>query len=261
MPLVGAAILPHSPLLLPGLRSEIKTQVQKTTVAIHSLADELYAREPEVLLLMAAHTATTGLSDRYAFIQAPQLPYSFAEFGDLKTQGEFKGAVGFTHRLKERWETVFPFPLVSVKQLPYTFAVPLVVLGEPLNKLPVVCLQVPKEIPVDEIKRLALLLSEELDIARERVVMLAAGDLAHATTETLTESQIFDKLFCSACDQCSVDKLVNLEADLRARTRECLWAPTTLLCATLGECNTHMDVISYESPVGVGFLVARFDLA
>ncbi len=257
MPIVGGALLPHSPLLLPALKPEVRTQVSKTSAAITALGQALVTLEPDVLVVVAAHTETDNPRRGYALLQAPRLAYAFNQLGDLSTAGTFHGAVGFIHRLKERLETSFPIPLATMGNLPYTFALPLVTLGSPLNTKPVVCLQLPKIIPLDELNTLGALLAEALAITRERVVLLGSGDLAHATAQTATAAKIFDQLFQTACQQNSLEQLVNLDPAVRKLTRECLHAPACLLYRLAQDQAITTTVRSYEAPGGVGLLVAE----
>lgn len=260
MPIVSATILPHSPLLLPGLIDEARKAVGKTTAAINNVGEKILAKKPDVVLVISAHTGAADGFNKYALFQGPEFNYAFNQFGDLATNGSFKGAVGFIHHLKEKLEIKFPLPLVSADLLPYTLAIPLVCLGGVLNNLAVACLQIPKEISADEIKQLATLLGEEISNMSERVAVIAAGDLAHTNETSNTKAKIFDQLFQAACHNNSLNKLTNMDILARREVKECLWAPVTLLYSLLGECKISTQIISYEMPVGIGFLVAEVNV-
>jgi aromatic ring-opening dioxygenase LigB subunit len=260
MPLISATILPHSPLLLPGLTDEARAAVSKTTTAIGSLSEKILSQKPDVIFIISAHTGLVGGSNKYALLQGPKFNYVFNQFGDLVTSGSIKGAIGFTHHLKEKLETKFPLPLVSAELLPYTFAIPLVCLGATINSLPIACLQIPKEISADEIKRLATLLSEEISAMPERVAIIATGNLSHNKETSNTQAKIFDQLFQAACQENSLNKLTNMDVSVRREIEECLWSPTTLLYSLLGEQKVSTQIISYEASVGIGFLVAEINI-
>lgn len=260
MPIVSATILPHSPLLLPGLADEVRQAVSKTITAINNMGEKILAQKPDVILVIAAHNGVAGGSNKYALFQGPEFNYAFNQFGDLATSGSFKGAVGFIHHLKEKLETKFPLPLVSTNLLPYTLAIPLICLGNTLNNLPSACLQIPKEISADEIKQLAALLGEEISNMSERVAIIAAGDLAHTNEISDTKAKIFDQLFQAACHNNSLNKLINMDLTARRELKECLWAPVILLYSLFGEYKISTQIISYETPTGIGFLVAEINV-
>jgi len=259
MPLIGAGLLPRSPLLLPGLLPEIRLRAAKTSQAINELANEMYALQPDVILLIASESAASPTAS-YGLLQAPKFFSSFKAFGDLVTKAEFNGAVGFTYHLKESGETKFPLPLLSPAQLPHIFGLPLIHLGKPLNSLPVACLQVPKQISLDDLDRLTGLLEETLARTSERVVMVAAGDLGHHWGSGLAESSLFDKLFQAAVAQNKLNTLLNIDSQVRERSLECLWSPTVVLYSVLSQRRLATRVLSYESPFDVGFLVAQLEL-
>ena len=261
MPLVGAGLLPHSPLLLPGLLADIRLRAKKTSQAIGQLANELYALQPDVILLIASQSQDTAERGAgYSLLQAPKFYSSFKAFGDLVTTGEFAGAVGFTYRLKERGETKFPLPLLSPVKLPYIFSIPLVYLGKPLNGLPISCLQVPSQISLDDLEHLTRLLEETLATVRERVVMVAVGDLGHHWGNRTAESSLFDKLFQAAVSENKINILLNIDTKVRQRSLECLWGPTVVLYSVLSQRKVTTKVLSYEAPFDVGFLVTQLEL-
>lgn len=260
MPVIAAAIVPHSPLLLPGLAPAMRRQVEATSQALGRLSSELGALAPETVLIIAAHRREDSGADHFRLWQGPHWRYSFRQFGDLATSGQLRGAVGFTHHLKEQLETSYPIPLASAAALPYTLTVPLACLGLPLVSLPIACLEVPGNISWEELHRVGTLIGEQLTQTQERVVLLAAGDLASSGARDKTEAKIFDQVFAGAIKTAAVDKLVNLDPALRARTKESLWAPALFSCSALTEQLRGAAILSYEAPAGVGLLVARFEL-
>lgn len=260
MPIVAATIIPHSPVLLPGLAEPVRKNVAQTTSAIATLAQQLLKLEPDLLLMVTAHAEPTGSSHRLGLLQGPKFSFSFAEFGDLVTTGSVPGAVGFVHHIKEQLETSFPIPFISGDELPYTMGVPLACLGVQFSNLPLAGLQLPKDITWEELRRLSQFLAEHLAQSNKRLVIVATGDLSHTTKTDATECKIFDQVFTNSVRAAEIDTLANLDQKLRERTRECLWAPTLFLATVLQEQYRGAKVLSYEAPAGVGLLVANCEL-
>lgn len=259
MAIVAAAILPHSPLLLPGLMREVRTQVYKITRAIEQLATEFYARQIDLLFLVANHTPDDYLSNQFCLLQAPQLIYRFREFGDLKTVGTVKIDLCLTHLIREKSEAHLAVPLITTKQLPYTFAVPVALLSNIGSELPLVCLQVPRQAMFDELRWLASLIRDVLSTEARRVALVATGDLAHWRKNTASEAEIFDRQFCQAIQANDIDKLLNLEPQLIKQSQECLVSPTVFIYSLLDNFALKTEILSYNSNLGVGLIVA--DLA
>lgn len=259
MPLVTAAVVPNSPLLLPGLNTKARNCVVKTTSAINALEAHLNAFAPEVLLLLATTTDTTISGHKYSMLQAPKLAYQFSEFGDLTTVGIAQIALGFTHQLKEKCETSFPIPLSSPKQLPYIFSVPVALLSGKFAAIPIACIQLPINIPLDEITQLAKIIKDHCAESSKRVAILAAGLLARHKNSSDTDAPIFDRQFQLLATRSDAMALLNLDSTIRMRIPQTMWEPASLLYSILSGHNVVTDVLSYESPLGVGLLTASIN--
>lgn len=257
MAIVAAAIVPHSPVLLPGLAKAVKSKVNKTNSAINALGQELYARQIDRVILITSHNPGHDLVNQFCLLQAASLPYRFNEFGDLKTSGRLRVDVAFTHRLKEAAETQFSLPLLNPKNLPYTFAVPWAILHDYLKAATAVCLQIPRTASFEDLRWLAGLLKEMASQDGLRLAVIVAGDLAHFNTRQDTDAKIFDQSFRQAIQEADVDKLLNLETNLRQQSQECLVNPAIFLYTLLEQHQFTTDILSYENELGVGLLVAH----
>lgn len=257
MPIVGGGLLPNSQLLLPGLSAEVRKAVSKTTAAISRLAHELYAREPDVMIMLAVDEAASAKQPRYSLLQAPELPYSFASLGDLTTFGTAHLAYGLTHLLKERWETSFPLPLVTPSQLPAAFSLPLVSLGLPLSNLPLVALRLPLDATHDELHHLSELLGSELERLPQRSLIMGVGTLGHGSSKADSNATMYDRQFKRALEA-TPDQLVNLDSALRQQVKDTLWPAATLAWLCYGNHSVRLERTSYEAPTGLGYLVGQF---
>ncbi|MDP3986590.1 MAG: hypothetical protein Q8P77_04165 [Candidatus Veblenbacteria bacterium] len=241
---------------MPKLAPPALKLTSKTRAGVSRLAHELYARQPTVAVVVASGTS---LPPRFALLQGTAVPYSFAEWGDVATAGTVSIATGFTHQLKERGEIKFPMQLVSMPTLPYSFAVPVVLLSLVFPRLPFVFYHLPSAPQLDELGQAALLLSEQCEASTERVLVLASGTLAQVGPHDQGEAQVYNQYFRQALSSGDRSALVNLDPKLRAKARESLWAPVTLAWLALGERQVAPTMVSYESPARVGYLVAQLD--
>ena len=256
MPLVGCALIPNSPLLLPKLATAARKYVAKTAAAVSRLAHELYALQPSVLMIASCRQEAGG---PFSLLQAPQLNYAFADWGDVATVGTVTIATGFTHALKETAEVDFPIILKSVDRLPVYFGVPVILLNQVLNKVPFVFLEIPPGATVEELNRLGLIMAEHFMVAKERIILLAAGTLAEQTKQRRDDAHIYDNYFCAALLPWRADKLINVDVALRQRVRDSIWAPTVLTAVVLGERDSQATILSYEAPAKVGYVVAQLN--
>jgi len=256
MPIIGAALIPNSPLLLPKLSPLVQRRLAKTKQAIDRLAHELYARQPSLIIIIGYTQTISGVCN---LLQAPKLSYSFAEWGDVVTKGEVLIATGFTHSLKERAEVNFPLLLRSVDRLPVNLAVPVNLLSTIFSQSPFVFLELPSSINLDDLTHLSTIIKEHCDSSSERIAIVAVGNLAERITKSKNEAQVYDKYFQAALKPLNQQSLDNLDADLKKRVKETIWAPTLLTAMVVGEIATETEILSYEAPAKVGYIVAQIN--
>lgn len=256
MPLVSLALVPNSPLLLPKLSATVHKRLAKTREAIDRLLPELYARQVEIIIIAAY---ADNKLDGTCLLQSSYLPYSFAEWGDVITTGQVSIATGYTHALKEKSETNQPIPLRTVERLPINFAVPAHWLKQVFVKQPFVFLELSTLTNLDELHQLALLLREHINNAPQRVLLVAAGNLAAHLGKNKAEALIYDKYFQRALQPLNSQALANIDGELRKRVKETSWAPTLLLALLSEDLGVKTEILSYEAPAGVGYIVAEFN--
>ncbi|MDD5145351.1 MAG: class III extradiol dioxygenase subunit B-like domain-containing protein [Candidatus Pacebacteria bacterium] len=106
---------------------------------------------------------------------------------------------------------------------------------------------------------------ETLD-KNKKYALIASGDLSHCLKEDgpygfSPEGPKFDKDLIDALKKKNIEKILNLEDDY-PQAGEC---GLRSFCFMLGileaaKINWHAEILSYEGPFGVGYLVANFKL-
>ncbi|NBS41385.1 AmmeMemoRadiSam system protein B, partial [bacterium] len=100
----------------------------------------------------------------------------------------------------------------------------------------------------------------------ERIAVIASGDLAHCLTSDAPagfkpEGAIFDASMREAVEQASASRLLALDQDVVAASAECGYRPLLVELGILDGMRLRPEVLSYEAPFGVGYLVAQFHFA
>jgi AmmeMemoRadiSam system protein B len=108
-------------------------------------------------------------------------------------------------------------------------------------------------------------LKEVLVDSNKRIAVIASGDLSHAlTTEApagYSEQGVeFDSKFQEAISGNNIDSLVNLDTGMVEKAHQCRLLPIATLTGVLIQINYKPELMSYEAPFGVGYLVANFKL-
>ncbi|MEK7637733.1 MAG: AmmeMemoRadiSam system protein B [Patescibacteria group bacterium] len=257
MPIVAAAVLPHTPLLLPTVAKEHAALLAVTTSQVQAVAADCYAAKPDVLVILTPHGSTL----RQAIVVHAAEVYrgGFADFGDLVTHLDARGALGLTHQLKMAAEREhLPLVLQTFPELDYGTSIPLIFLLKSQPQAPVIPIIVPPRQP-DLLLRTGAVLHDFLSATRARSVIVASADLSRRR-ERIPDARRRpsgeERRLSSAI--VAVDPAQ--AAAVTPRLSTCGYDPIVVLLSTLQGLASSGRVMSFEAPFGVGLMTATFDL-
>lgn len=259
--IVFSAVTPHSPLLLESINKDQISRVQETRDAMKHLAEDLYAVRPDVILHISEHP--TGFSDTFSINLSDPFLFDLKEFGDLGFEKKFRPAVVLTDHLQRSLRKVDqPVTLTTDTALHYASAVPLALLTE---KLPNVRL-----LPItysDLSPKAHFLFGEAMkDVLMKsnlRIAVIASGDLSHSLTENSPAGfneagEKFDAKIQEIMSTKNTAGLLNIDPALIVSAHETLYRPFCMLMGIIDRIATVTQILSYEAPFGVGYLVSEF---
>lgn len=254
MPIIAAAVVPHSPLLIPAIAKDHTARSVELLNVLKNLGQELYAIQPETVVFLTPHgpnvTATTTIE------VGDTLTGTLIEFGDIKTNLRLPAAVGLSHRLKEVAEdTGIPLTLQSATGLDYGVTVPWVTLWPepmPWTVMPIAVQSGSLEMSI----RLGELLRDFFQSRPERVVLIASGD-TNRRSKSMTESDrrpTHDERFIAeAITHIDGSRLSGLHT-----TDMCLREPLVALLSCLNGLPWVGTMRMFDVPLTVGQFVAEF---
>jgi len=262
--IVFAAFTPHSPLLVPSIGKEARSRLKQTIVAMKSLADDLYASKPDTIVMISGHAIrhetvfSANLHDEYRV--------DLRDFGDLSIDREFRPNLSLLDAIQRAVRrSGIPFTLDSDSRLDYGSAVPLMILTESIPSISIIPISYGGLDPKEHLA-FGRVLKETLSARHERIAVLASGDLAHCLSSDAPagfrpEGAIFDETVRQSLASSSVATLLSLDQNIVEHASECAYRPLLILIGILERIRTRPEILSYESPFGVGLLVARFHLS
>lgn len=262
MPLVAAAVLPHAPLLIPGVGREHRGQLQRTLDATTHLAEELYALQPDALVVLTPHGPR--LTGSFFVNVAEAFPLAATKFGDLATALTAHGAASLGYRIK-RGAEAHHLPITLGTAPPdYGLTVPLQLL-EPCLPSARVLAVVPAELPPDAIEAFGRVLGDVLHRDSARAAVIASLELSHRSTPAAPGGETkagraYDARVVRTLR--AGDLTAAAQADPRAAAEVASCAPPilALLAGVLARRSLKPSLITYEAPFGIGELTALFPL-
>jgi len=101
-----------------------------------------------------------------------------------------------------------------------------------------------------------------IDKVGRRVAFIASGDLSHrlkpgAPAGYNAQAHLFDAEVVDAIRSNSTSRIVTIDQDLRRSAGECGYRSMLVAIGVAQELESRCEVISYEAPFGVGYMVAQ----
>ncbi len=262
MSIVFSAIVPHSPFLIPTIGKENLLRLKATESSFYKLEGELYSSKAETILIISPHGVIQPNS--FTMNVNPEFIVNFEEFGDLATKINLIGDIGLAHKIRERMETRAPLQLISEPKLDYGSGVPLYLLTPHLPKIKIIPVYY-SGLDLEAHLKFGLLLKRELMVNKNRVAIIASGDLSHKLTQDAPagyspKAKKFDQKIINSLLNKKTNDMVKLKHDLLAEVCECGLKSIIILLGTVSGINYQPQILSYEAPFGVGYLAMNFKL-
>jgi aromatic ring-opening dioxygenase LigB subunit len=261
--IVFAAIVPHSPLLLPSIGKEHTQKLAKTIEAYQALEQTLYLAKPETLCIIAPHGPR--YPDSFSANMAGTYTGTLKSFGDFATTVSAKSdfmLIDRTHR-KMREEGV-PFTLTSSEELDYGYSIPIILLTQHLTNWKLFPIS-PSMMDGKAHFEFGRQLKRVIHAESRRVAVIASADLSHKLSAespggASTQGPEFDAAVQATVTSNDPAPLLTLPVESVESAGQCGYRPITTLLGTLENMNTKSQLLSYEAPFGVGYMVAKYDI-
>jgi len=258
--LVFAAVMPHPPILIPGVGKDNLNRLKKTNKALDILEQEFISAKPDTVIIISPHGDI--YPDVFSINTMPEYQAQYGEFGDFETKETYKGDIGFINRFKEQIETTIPMNLKSDVNIDHGTAIPLAFLSRNYKDFKIVpitysFLDYEKHIEFGEALKEAIYNNDK------RVAVIASADLSHRLSPTAPagfspKAKDFDKKLIQILKKKQVDGLLNIDKELIEEAGECGLRSILILAGIVKNMSYDFQVLSYEAPFGVGYLVAEY---
>ncbi|MBI5765815.1 AmmeMemoRadiSam system protein B [Candidatus Falkowbacteria bacterium] len=262
MSLVFAAITPHPPILIPTIGKEELEKITNTKKALETMEQDLYAAKPDILIIISPHGEIQA--DAFTINLCGEFEINFENFGDFSTKINIKGDMVLLTDGKEKLSDKFPLNVISEAKLDHGVGIPFFYLGQHLKNIgliPIYFSLLDNQTHLEFGKSLKeLIMSSD-----KRIAVIASGDLSHCLTENAPlpfnpEGKNFDEKLIELLKNRDAQGIVNLDPKLIDNAAECGLRSFIIMLGILNNINYQTEILSYEAPFGVGYLVANFKL-
>ncbi|MFA5359335.1 MAG: AmmeMemoRadiSam system protein B [Patescibacteria group bacterium] len=262
MPIVFSAITPHPPILIPTIGKENVNQLKATSEAFLKLEQDLYASQAETIIVISPH----GHLQEEAFTMnlSPEFTISFEDFGDLTTKLNLAGDVGLAHKIREKLETKAALQLTSEPELDHGSSVPIYLLTQHLPKIKIIPLYY-SGLDLTSHYEFGKMLKSQLLNSDTRIAIIASGDLSHRLTKNAPagyspKGKKFDQKLIDCLLKKETEEIIKFKQELIDEAGECGLKSIMILLGILEGVKYEPQLLSYEYPFGVGYLVMNLEL-
>ncbi|MFZ5634364.1 MAG: AmmeMemoRadiSam system protein A [Bacillota bacterium] len=268
MPVVFCGVCPHPPIMVPAVGGKQSDIVFKSRQAMLELGRRLKESGARSVVMISPHGPV--FRDGIAINMKQQLKGGLRAFGapgvyfELENDLELASAIGrsardagiMTLELDEGAASQYRVDT----DLDHGLTVPLHFLAEAGVKLPVAAVYMGL-LPYEQLYNFGVAMQKAINESGQKVAVIASGDLSHRLTRDAPagfdpRGEEFDREIVRLMGAADVAGIINLDPELVERAGECGLRPLIMMLGALDGYAVNAEVLSYEGPFGVGYMVA-----
>jgi len=258
--LVFSGIAPHPPIMVPEVGRESIAGVADSIDAMSELTKRLIESGAQSVILISPHAPLEA--DSFVAYEGPQVSGDFSHFNAPGTyfttmvDDELLAAIREAAASENYEVTTLPD-----HELDHGTAVPLYFLLRNGWSGKVVTLGY-SFLSNDDHLRFGSCIRKAVDQVGRRVAFIASGDLSHrlkpqAPAGYNPNAHVFDDEVVDALRSNEPRRIVDIDFNLRKLAGECGFRSMLVAIGASSELPLSCEVLSYEAPFGVGYLVAQ----
>lgn len=260
-------LTPHPPLIIPEVgRGEI-SKVEQTVTAMERLSRRIYEAAPERLIVITPHGPLQR--EGVAAIAAPLFEGDFCQFGAPEVKVSLETDRELLEQLQRETagESLHTIVLETGGRrrhrlsMDHGAAVPLHYLQQAGLSCPGLHLTYTFA-PYRELYRFGASLRRAIEKRGLPAAVVASGDLSHclipgAPAGYNPRGKEYDHLLVELLRRGRVEEILDLDEELVEDAGECALRSFVIALGALSGENFHTEILSYEGPFGVGYMVAE----
>lgn len=250
-----AAITPHPPIIVPEIGKGELGKCQPTVRAMQKLGESFNASEADAMVIVSPHSPTDPLS--FLINTSEELSGDLGQFGASEVGFKLEGiGKSFGENIEgQAWEG-FENP-----DLDHGILVPLSYLFK-ARQTPIAPISFSMQDSKTQFE-FGKAVGKAIKESEENFAFVASGDLSHRLTQDAPagfspRGKEFDDQLVAMVKENDVEEILNMDDSLLGEAGECGYRSIAILLGVLSNFKYEVEVLSYEGPFGVGYLVAEF---
>ncbi len=266
---VWGGLVPHPPLIIPEIGQEDRKQVSETEKAMTQITQSLDRIHPDVLVIISPHGPV--FYDGIPVWAIPELHGDFSRFGYPEVSFSTHVDMDMVRAIRTECEKK-ALPMVYLdesavqrtgvgKKLDHGVMVPLHFLQQAELRIPLVMVAM-GVVSRDQLFQMGDCIQRAAEKTGKNVAVMASGDLSHALSASAPAGlnpagKRFDDTVKNIFQSGNLEGILEMDPKMVHQAAECGYNPLIILAGSMSGQHVETEVLSYEAPFGVGYLVAQ----
>ena len=258
MSILGAALIPHPPLIIPEVGRGHEKAIQNTIDACKTALQQLAALQPDTVIISSPHTML--YADYFHLSPGEAASGTFAEFG----APQVKISCAYDQELVRAIASLAEKENLpaGTKELDHATLIPLYFLRQYWQDYKVIRVGL-SGLSLKDHYRLGNVIATAVKNLGRRAVWLASGDLSHKLKEDGPygfdpAGPCYDKKLMEIMGKGQFDELFSFTEKSLEAAAECGHRSFTMMAGAFDKQAVISRKLSYEGPFGVGYGVCLF---
>lgn len=258
--LVFVGIAPHPPIMVPEVGGSAIEEVRASIDAMKEITERIIATGAETIVLISPHAPLEARA--FVAYHGPTLKGSFANFRAPEIEVEAKLDEDLLSAItRDALGRGYRIVSIDGRHLDHGTSVPLYFLQRNGFKGKVISLGYTFLSNQDHL-RFGSCIRTAADSNGKPIALIASGDLSHrlmvnAPAGFNEVAHLFDEEVVGAIEDCAPERIVSIDPKLRSLAGECGFRSMLVAIGATGGLARNCEVLSYEAPFGVGYMVAQ----
>lgn len=265
MPILGTFVVPHPPLIIPGVAEEERAIIARTVESYEKVGQRIAALKPETVVLISPHSIM--YHDYLHISPGTEASGDFSEYGAPQAQYHAE----YDTDLVEEIEEVVREMNVSAgtlgeknSRLDHGTMIPMHFINEYYTNYKLVRIGI-AGLTFKEHYAFGMCIKEAIERTGRKAVIVASGDLSHYLKDMgqyhyVPQGPEFDAKVTMDLAEADFKKLLYYDENFCDAAGECGLRGFIIMAGTLDRTAVKPEFLSYEGPFGVGYSVFAYEV-
>lgn len=259
-----AAFVPHPPIIIPEIGQDNIAYCNKTIKAMQNLAKRISKKNIDTIIFISPHTVlspiemtishnNTASGDFRQFNNNSVCATRQIDLNLAKNIHKNANKLGVKSRLFAESNDYF---------IDHGVLVPLYYLQDEIPTSTKIIIIGYSLLSDSNHNKFGKAIFEAINTCDENIAVIASGDLSHRIFEPGSEfiGKKFDDMVVNSISGNRIKDIIKIDPYLREEAGECGYRSLLILLSSIENVPNKPEVLSYEAPFGVGYLVADFNI-